>query len=100
MCAGALGIAAGTVIGPIMLEMGLSALVGSATSGFMVLFTASSTTVQFLIMGQLTVDYAIFFGLIGCLSAAVGNTVVSWLVKKYKKTYFLVFMLAVTIGLR
>lgn len=98
-CAGALGIAAGTVIGPIMLEMGLSALVGSATSGFMVLFTASSTTVQFLIMGQLTVDYAIFFGLIGCLSAAVGNTVVSWLVKKYKKTYFLVFMLAVTIGL-
>jgi hypothetical protein len=63
--AGALGIAAGTILGPILLEMGMVPLVGTASSGFMVIFTASSTSFQFLIMGQLQIDYAGFFCCIG-----------------------------------
>ena len=119
--AGALGIAAGTILGPILLELGMLPLVGTASSGFMVIFTASSTTFQFLIMGQLQVlkllspssslplpsssflvfllpppvcwsecwqiDYALFFCGIGLLGGAIGNTVVSFFVKKYKKTW-------------
>jgi len=53
--AGSLGIAAGTILGPILLEMGLVPIVGTSSSGFMVIFTASSTTFQFLVMGQLQV---------------------------------------------
>ena len=55
--AGSLGIAAGTILGPILLEMGLVPIVGTSSSGFMVIFTASSTTFQFLVMGQLQVLY-------------------------------------------
>ena len=35
-CAGALGIAAGTILGPILLELGMMPIVGVASSGFMV----------------------------------------------------------------
>ena len=35
----------------------------------MVIFTASSTTFQFLVMGQLQIDYALFFCCIGTSSA-------------------------------
>jgi len=91
--AGALGIAAGTILGPVLLELGLLPIVATTSSGFMVIFTASSTTFQFLVMGQLQVDYAMFFCMIGLLGGAVGNTSVNWLVKKYKKTWFVVAIL-------
>ena len=97
--AGALGIAAGTILGPILLEMGLLPLVGTASSGFMVIFTSSSTTFQFLVMGQLQVDYALFFCLIGFVGGAIGNTAVGYLVKKYKKTWFVVALLSAVLAL-
>ena len=37
-----------------------------------VIFTASSTTFQFLVMGQLQTDYAAFFCGIGLLGGAIG----------------------------
>jgi uncharacterized membrane protein YfcA len=96
--AGALGIAAGTILGPILLEMGMVPLVGTASSGFMVIFTASSTTFQFLVMGQLQIDYALFFCCIGFVGGAIGNTVVGYFVKKYKKTWFVVAILSVVLA--
>jgi uncharacterized membrane protein YfcA len=91
--AGSLGIAAGTILGPVLLEFGLLPIVATTSSGFMVIFTASSTTFQFLVMGQLQVDYALFFCLVGLFGGAVGNTGVNFLVKKYKKTWFVVAIL-------
>jgi len=73
--AGALGIAAGTILGPILLEMGMVPLVGTASSGFMVIFTASSTSFQFLIMGQLQIDYAGFFCCIGTPSSLAFHSI-------------------------
>jgi len=96
--AGALGIAAGTILGPILLEMGMVPLVGTASSGFMVIFTASSTSFQFLVMGQLQIDYAGFFCCIGFVGGAIGNTGVGALVKKYKKTWFIVAILSVILA--
>jgi len=97
--AGSLGIAAGTILGPILLEMGLVPIVGTSSSGFMVIFTASSTTFQFLVMGQLQVDYAAFFCVIGFIGGAIGNTGVGYFVKKYKKTWFVVALLSAVLAL-
>jgi uncharacterized membrane protein YfcA len=97
-CAGALGIAAGTILGPVLLELGMLPLSGTVSSGFMVIFTASSTTFQFLVMGQLQVDYAAFFCGIGLLGGAIGNTIVTYFVKKYNKTWFVVAILSVVLA--
>mmetsp|Transcript_53696 Transcript_53696/g.112039 ORF Transcript_53696/g.112039 Transcript_53696/m.112039 type:complete len:573 (-) Transcript_53696:79-1797(-) len=92
-CAGALGIAGGTILGPVLLQLGMLPIVSTTTSGFTVLFTASSTTLQFLIMGQLQADYAAFFCTVGIVAGGVGNTVVGYFVNKYKKTWFIVAIL-------
>ena len=50
LLSGLLGIGGGLIVGPLLLDLGLHPLVSSATSNFLVLFTASSTSVQFMIM--------------------------------------------------
>jgi len=97
--AGALGIAAGTLLGPLLLQVGLNPVVSVATTGLMVLFTSSSTTMQYLFLGRLKLDYAIFFTLVGTVAAAIGNTVIHYVSRKYRKTWFVVAILAITIGL-
>mmetsp|Transcript_46200 Transcript_46200/g.110128 ORF Transcript_46200/g.110128 Transcript_46200/m.110128 type:complete len:313 (-) Transcript_46200:52-990(-) len=97
-CAGALGIAAGTILGPVLLELGMLPLSGTVSSGFMVIFTASSTTFQFLVMGQLQIDYAVFFCCVGLVGGAIGNTIVTYFVKKYNKTWFVVAILAAVLA--
>lgn len=99
VCAGALGIAAGMVLGPLLLEVGMLPLVATASSGFMVLFVSSSTAFQFLIMGQLQADYALFFCAVGAVAGAAGSTGVGYLVRRYRKTWFVVAILAVVFSL-
>lgn len=103
VAAGLLGIGGGMVKGPIMLEMGILPPVQSATASFMILFTSSSTTLQFVIAGQfpgnLQYDYALWFALCGFLGGLTGQSVVSYLVKKYKRESIIVYLLSVTIGI-
>ena len=47
VAAGLLGIGGGLVLGPMLLEMNVIPRVSAATSSFMVLFTASCTSIQF-----------------------------------------------------
>ncbi len=78
IAAGALGIAAGMILSPILLELGMTPAVAAATSGFAVLFTSSCTrcehylnhrrnlvmvsrSLQFLVLGHLSPSYGIAF---------------------------------------
>ncbi|KAJ0393896.1 hypothetical protein P43SY_003549 [Pythium insidiosum] len=103
IAAGLLGIGGGMVKGPIMLDMGVLPPVQSATASYMILYTASSTTLLFAIAGQfpgsLQYDYVGWFAFVGCLGGFCGQVVVSYLVKKYKRESIVVFLLAGTIGL-
>ncbi len=38
-------------------------------------------------------DYALFFCAVGLLGGAIGNTVVGYIIKRYKKTWFVVAIL-------
>ncbi|KAG7389583.1 hypothetical protein PHYBOEH_007401 [Phytophthora boehmeriae] len=103
VAAGLLGIGGGMVKGPIMLEAGVLPVVQSATASYMILFTASSTTLQFAINGQfpgeLQFDYMTWYALVGCLGGLCGLKCVSFFVKKYKRESIMVYTLAATIGL-
>mmetsp|Transcript_27209 Transcript_27209/g.65647 ORF Transcript_27209/g.65647 Transcript_27209/m.65647 type:complete len:557 (-) Transcript_27209:539-2209(-) len=98
VAAGALGIAAGTLLGPLLLELGVLPMVSVGTSGFMVLFTSSSTTMQYILLGVLKVDYAVALTIFSMVAAGIGNAVMYWMVKRYNKTWFVVGALAFLIG--
>jgi uncharacterized membrane protein YfcA len=103
IAAGLLGIGGGIVKGPILLEMGMLPAVQSATTSFMILFTSSSTTLQFAINGQFPgdkqYDYALWFIGVGFLGGLTGQYVVALLVQRFKRESIIVFLLAATIGL-
>ena len=65
----------------------------------MIFFTSSSTTVQFVMLGMMQSDYALWFGGIGVLGSLTGNKIVGQLIKKYKKNAIVVLLLAFVIGL-
>jgi len=97
VAAGLFGIGSGMIINPILLELNVPPRVSSAVSAFMILFTASSTTIQFAILDMLQYDYAIYFSILGFIGALSGQFGVSFLLKKYNKTSLVVFALFVII---
>ncbi|RLN54740.1 hypothetical protein BBJ29_008851 [Phytophthora kernoviae] len=98
VAAGLLGIGGGMVKGPLLLEMGLLPLVSSATSSSMILFTSSATTIQFIILGTLSVEHALWHGMVGFVSGAIGQIGMTYLIKKYRKSALVIFLIAIFIG--
>jgi uncharacterized membrane protein YfcA len=98
VAAGLLGIGGGMVKGPLLLEMGLHPQVAAATSSSMILFTSSATTVQFIILGTLSVEHALWHGAIGFVSGLIGQIGMSYLIRKYRKSAFVIFLIAFVIG--
>ncbi|OQS04047.1 hypothetical protein THRCLA_03676 [Thraustotheca clavata] len=103
IAAGLLGIGGGMVKGPVMLENGILPVVQTSSASFMILFTSSATTLQFAIAGmfpgQKQYDYVFWYILVGFCGGLFGQKVVGFLLKKYNRTSFLVYILAFTIGL-
>lgn len=98
LAAGLLGIGGGMVKGPLLLEMGLLPQVSSATSSSMILFTASATTIQFIVLGTLSIEHALWHGMIGFFAGVIGQYGLAYLIKKYRKTAFVIFLIAGVVG--
>ncbi|DBA02502.1 TPA: hypothetical protein N0F65_010974 [Lagenidium giganteum] len=96
--AGLLGIGGGMVKGPLLLEMGVLPQVAAATSSSMILFTSSATTIQFIILGTLPVEHALWHGAVGFLAGIIGQFGVGYLIRKYRKTALVIFLIAVVVG--
>lgn len=77
-----------------MLSMNMIPQVSVVTSAFMIMFTSSSTTAQFVILGKLPLGYAAWYFVVGILAAITGNMGVSYMVKKYRKQSYINFLLA------
>lgn len=73
---GCFGIGGGTITGPLMLALDMHPQVVAATASFMILFTSSLTTSQFLIVGALNLEYG------------------AWSARSPFDIYFLVFFLS------
>ena len=92
--AGMLGIGAGVFQQPLLVEVGFSPAVAAATSQAMVLFTATSTTVQFFVAGRLRLFDVLWFGSCGLAGAILGTVVVNRIVVKLRKQFFICLLLA------
>ena len=65
----------------------------------MMLFTASSTTLQFTLLGMIDWERNFVLPLIGAAGAAVGQQAIGQLVQKYNRQSLIVFPVAGIIGL-
>jgi uncharacterized membrane protein YfcA len=91
--AGLLGVGGGMVMNPVMLNLGFPAEVSTAISAFVVFFTSSSTTAQFIIQGAVTVQDSIVFLVVSSIGSYIGGNMVSALVRKHKRPSYLIWLL-------
>ncbi|XP_058092157.1 sulfite exporter TauE/SafE family protein 5-like isoform X2 [Magnolia sinica] len=88
---GLFGIGGGMLINPILLQMGIPPQITAATSSFMVLFSSSMSSVQYLMLGMKHVDHALIFAF-GCFIASLlGLAIVQRAIVKYRRASLIVF---------
>ena len=97
MLAGFLGIGAGMIVAPVMLELGVIPQVAAATSAFTVIFTAGSTSTQFIVLGRLQWQLALWFSSVGFLASIFGQLLIAYFVKKYRKQSIINFVIGFAI---
>jgi uncharacterized membrane protein YfcA len=93
-----LGIGGGMVISPLLLQFNVLPEVTAATSSFMIMFTALAAVVQYIIAGRIVLDYGVYFATVGVVSSVLGQTTLTWFIRKYKKQSLLVFITAFIIS--
>ena len=80
-----------------MVNWGLAAHSATATAIFMIMFTSSSTIVQFALLGRLSLDISLIFWFTGFAGGFVGSKIISNVIKKIGRQSFVTFFLATII---
>jgi uncharacterized membrane protein YfcA len=97
--AGLLGIGGGLILGPLLLQLGLHPIVSTATSNFLVLFTSSSTSIQFILLGMMNLDYGIACTFASTIGSFIGTILIQRLLQRTKRNSYLIFTLALVLGI-
>merc|ERR1719160_1137991 len=77
--AGLVGIGGGLVLAPFFLLSGVEPSVAVATSATCVIFTSSSTTMQYLLMDRIRVLLSVFYGTANLFASLLGTGLVHYL---------------------
>eukprot|EP00808_Paulinella_micropora_P013155 g26375.t1 len=82
LVSGLLGIGGGVIFSPAMVALKVDPAVAVATSACSVLFTSCSTMSQYLLMGRIRLDYALFYGFFGQLGSLLGAKLITQINKR------------------
>jgi uncharacterized membrane protein YfcA len=99
VAAGLLGIGGGMILGPLFVALNVQPQVCAASTGFMILFTGLSSTVQYLAVGELPWRYALWFGSIGAIGGQTGQRVVMSYIDRTGRPSVVVILLGSIIGI-
>lgn len=97
--AGMLGLGGGMVLGPLFVALEFNPMVATSSTGFMILFTALASAVQYFAVGRLGWQFALWFALIGAIGAQTGQRVVKKIVHKTGRPSVVIFLLGSIISL-
>lgn len=81
------GLGGGVIMSPLLIELGFSPISATHTSNFLILFTASSTLIQFYFQGQIVIEYVTVIWILPIITAIIGYFFINNLISKTKKQY-------------
>jgi uncharacterized membrane protein YfcA len=81
--AGLVGIGGGLIFSPFLLIMGVDPATAVATSSTCVLFTSSSTTLQYLLTDRIIMAAAVAYGFINLIASYLGTALVIYLQDRF-----------------
>eukprot|EP01068_Selenidium_serpulae_P008184 Selendium_serpulae@DN4909_c0_g1_i2.p1 len=97
VAAGCLGIGGGLIKGPLMLAIGLSPMSATTTATYMILFTASTNSLLYALLGRMEMYPSLWFYLVSFTAAVVGTLMIIYLMRHFKHESYVTFILAATI---
>merc|ERR1719329_981501 len=77
--AGLVGIGGGLIFSPFFLVVGVEPHIAVATSSSCVIFTSSSTTMQYLLTDRIITSMALVFGIVNLVASYTGTSLVHFL---------------------
>lgn len=92
--AGLVGIGGGLVLGPLFIGLGINPIISTVTSNFLVIFTSSSTTLQFILSGMLNFTYGGICTIFSILGSLIGTLTIHYILLVFKRQSIFVFILA------
>lgn len=95
---GFLGIGGGMIISPVLLELGMAPESNQATTAVFVLLSSSLASVQFFIMGSEMPQYIAWFCTWVAVSTFIGQTLIDYVLRIYKRSSIIVLSIASIIG--
>ncbi|QCD76645.1 hypothetical protein DEO72_LG1g266 [Vigna unguiculata] len=88
---GVFGIGGGMLISPLLLQVGIKPEVTAATCSFMVLFSATMSALQYLLLGMEHVEAALILATMCFVASLLGLLVVQRAIRKYGRASIIVF---------
>jgi len=100
MLAGLVGIGGGLIFSPFFLLTGIDPAVAVATSSTTVVFTSSSTTIQYFLMDRIQMTPAVTYGIVNAFASLCGTRFVQFIGDRCKKSYItLIVALSVALSI-
>jgi uncharacterized membrane protein YfcA len=96
--AGAFGLGGGSIYNPLLLSMGVPPKVSSATGMYLVGFSTISTTIIFVIIGQLKYDYGFWAAGTSAVCCIIGLSIAKEYMKKSGRQSVIVLALTVILA--
>lgn len=91
------GIGGGVLISPLLLDMGLAPYNTSHVTNFIVLFTSSSTVLQFYFQESLVYENTLILFLITIIASLTGAIFIKLILNKSKKEYLIILILSIAL---
>ncbi|PNX97554.1 sulfite exporter TauE/SafE family protein, partial [Trifolium pratense] len=91
---GLLGLGGGFMLAPLFLEMEVPPQVSSATTTFIMTFSASMCVVEYYMLKRFPIPYALYFLLVSFIAALVGQHFLSKILKLFGRASIIIFILA------
>jgi len=97
ICSGLMGIGGGLIFAPFFLMSGMDPTKAVVTSATCVIFTATSTTFQYLFLGRVMIYEAIIFGIVSFCASICGTMLIHWVKAATGRSSPVVLLVAVTV---
>ncbi|XP_022137722.1 sulfite exporter TauE/SafE family protein 3-like isoform X2 [Momordica charantia] len=95
--AGLLGVGGGSIMGPLFLELGVPPQVASASATFAMMFSSSMSVVEYYLLDQFPVSYAVYFAAVATVAAYCGQHVVREIIALLGRASIIIFVLSFTL---
>jgi len=99
LLAGLVGVGGGLILSPFFLLTGMEPAVAVGTSATCVLFTSSSTTMQYMFTDRVIMSLALVYGIVTLAASFLGTCLVHIIQDKFARKSYITFIVALGVGI-